>query len=105
MFLSRFIGLILVVVAAVVIAALVNVWWFTVVTAIVLIVATVTAVLLVLHNVSAPGWLGAAEEAELQDAGLVENETGLPKRRRRNERTAREVPIREPTLEGAKAHG
>lgn len=90
MFLIRFLGLILAVVAAVVVAALVNVWWLTVVAAIVLIVMTVMAVLLVLHNVSAPGWLGPAEEAELQSEGLVEGETGLPKRRRWNERRARE---------------
>jgi hypothetical protein len=90
MFPIRFVGLVLVVVAAVVVAALVNSWWVTVLAAAVLIAATVAGVLVILHYVSAPGWGGPSEEAELDDAGLVEAETGLPKRQRWNERTARQ---------------
>jgi hypothetical protein len=88
--LIRIIGLIAVVVAAVVVSALVAVWWVTLIAAAVLIAATVATVLLILHYTSAPDWLGPSEEAELQDAGLVEPETGLPKRRRWNEQAARE---------------
>lgn len=90
MFLIRFMGLVLVVVAAVVVAALVNTWWVTVIAALVLVGATIAGVLVLLHYVGSPGWLGPSEEAELEDAGLVEAETGLPKRSRWNETTARE---------------
>jgi hypothetical protein len=90
MLLIRFAVLVLAVVAAAVIAVLADVWWLSVLAVIVLFVLTIVAVLLVLHYAGAPEWLGAEEESELEDAGLVEPESGLPTRRRWNERRARE---------------
>jgi hypothetical protein len=52
-------------------------------------VLTVAAVLVVLHYTGAPDWLGGSEEEQLESAGLVELESGLPTRRRWNERQAR----------------
>jgi hypothetical protein len=39
-------------------------------------------------NTSGGEWLGPSEEAQRQDAGLVEPDTGLPSRRRWNARQA-----------------
>lgn len=90
MLLIRFLGLILIVVAAAVIAVLADVWWLSVIAVLVLIAMTGAAVLLLLHYTGTPAWLGPGEEAQLERAGLVEPETGMPKRRRWNERRARE---------------
>jgi hypothetical protein len=86
--LIRFAVLMLTVVAAAVVAVLADVWWLHVLAVLLLIALTAAAVLLTLHYAGTPDWLGPEEEQELQDAGLVEPETGLPTRRRWNERTA-----------------
>jgi hypothetical protein len=83
--LLRFAALVLAVVAAAVVAFLVNVWWVTVLAVLVLCALTAVAVLLVLHYTGAPDWLGPSDEAQLEDAGLVEAETGLPSRARWHE--------------------
>jgi hypothetical protein len=88
MLLIRFALLMLTVVAAAVVAVLADVWWLHVLAVLLLIALTAAAVVLTLHYVGAPDWLGPEEEEELQDAGLVEPETGLPTRRRWNRRTA-----------------
>jgi hypothetical protein len=90
MLLIRFLALILIVVAAAVIAVLADVLWLSIIAVLVLIAMTGAAVLLLLHYAGTPDWLGPGEEAKLEQAGLVEPETGLPKRRRWNERRARE---------------
>lgn len=89
MLLIRFLGLILLVVAGAVIAVVSDVWWLQVVSLLVLIAATCAAVVVLQHYTGSAGWLGPGEEAQLERAGLVEPETGLPKRRRWNERRAR----------------
>jgi hypothetical protein len=88
MLLIRFALLVLTVVAAAVVAVLADVWWLSVLAVLVLVALTVAAVLLTLHYLGTPAWLGPEEEAELERAELVEPETGLPKRRRWNERVA-----------------
>lgn len=90
MLLVRFVSFVLLVVAAVVVAAVANVWWVGVIAVIVLVGLTVATVLLVFHYTGAPDWLGPSEEAELEGEGLVEQETGLPTRRRWNQRQARQ---------------
>jgi hypothetical protein len=70
------------VVAAVVFVVLVDSWWAVALAAVVLVLATAAAVLWVLHYTSAGDWLAPSDEAQLQDAGLVDSDTGLPKRRR-----------------------
>jgi hypothetical protein len=98
MLLIRFGLLVLAVVAAAVIAILADVWWLAVLAVVLLIVLTAATVMLVLHYAGMPEWLGAEEEAELAEAGLVESESGLPKRRRfsraRAEEYAQEVSRR-----------
>lgn len=89
MILTRFITLVLVVVAAIAVAAVTGSWWIMVLALVVLVAALTVAVLLSMHYISATEWLGAAEEARLQDADLVEFETGLPSRGRFRERCAR----------------
>jgi hypothetical protein len=89
MLLLRFLGLILLVVAAAVIAVVADVWWLQVISVLVLIAATCVAVVVLQHYTGSAEWLGPGEEAQLESAGLVEPETGLPKRRRWNERRAR----------------
>jgi hypothetical protein len=88
MLLLRFTAMMLTVVAAAVVAVLADVWWLKLLAVLLLIALTASAVLLTLHYVGSPDWLGPQEGAELEAAGLVEPETGLPKRRRWNERTA-----------------
>jgi hypothetical protein len=88
MFLIRFGLLMLIVVAAAVVAVLASVWWLSALAVLVLVALTVAAVLLTLHYTGSPEWLGADAEAQLERADLVEPETGLPKRRRWNERVA-----------------
>ena len=90
MLLVRFLLLVLTVVAVAVIAVIADVWWLSLLAVIVLIAMTAAAVVLVQHYTSAPGWLGAGDEEQLERANLVEPETGLPKRRRWNERRAAE---------------
>jgi hypothetical protein len=90
LFLIRIVVLVLVVVAAIVVAVAVDTVWIAVLAVVVLIAATAATVLVVLHYAGTPDWLGAEAEAELERAGLVEEETGLPTRRRWNERVARE---------------
>jgi hypothetical protein len=89
MLLIRFLVLILVVVAVAVVAAIVNTWWIAVIAIVVLVAMTVATVLLVLHYTGAPDWLGPDENAQLESGGLVADETGLPTRRRWNDRQAR----------------
>jgi hypothetical protein len=88
--LIRFALLMLTVVAVAVVAVLADVWWLGVLAVLVLVALTIASVFLVLHYTGAPEWLGPGEEAQLESARLVEPETGLPTRRRWNERSARE---------------
>ena len=90
MFLIRFLLLVLTVVAVAVVAVVADTWWMGLIAVVVLIALTAASVLLAMHYMSAPGWLGASEEAQLDEDGLVEAETGLPTRRRWNARQARE---------------
>jgi hypothetical protein len=89
MLILRFLVLVLAVVAVAVVAAVTNVWWLGVIAVVVLVVLTAACVLLLVHYLGAPEWLGGSEEAQLETAGLVERESGLPIRRRWNERQAR----------------
>ena len=90
MLLLRIMLAVLVVVAAVVVAALADSALLGVLAILVALAATVATTLLMVHYLGAPSWLGPSEEAELEEAKLVEEETGLPTRRRWNERQARE---------------
>lgn len=90
MLLIRFTILVLAVVATIVVVALADVWWLAVLAAVVLVLMTVAVALLVFHYTGAAGWLGPSEEAQLEDEQLVEFDTGLPTRRRWNERQAGE---------------
>jgi hypothetical protein len=90
MLMLRFLVLVLAVVAVAVVAAVTDAVWLAAVAVAVLVALTVAAVLLILHYLGAPDWLGGSEEAQLESAGLVEPESGLPTRRRWNERQARE---------------
>jgi hypothetical protein len=78
------------VVAAVLLVAAAGEWWMLALAAAVLVVATVALFTHVMHYASASEWLGPGEEAQLQEAGLVESDTGLPKRRRWHAGRARE---------------
>jgi hypothetical protein len=90
MLLLRILLLVLVVVAAVVVAALADSGLLAALAVVVAIAATAATTLLMLHYLGAPSWLGAGPQDELERASLVEEETGLPTRRRWNERQARE---------------
>jgi hypothetical protein len=90
MLLVRFALLMLAVVVAAVVAVLADVWWLSVLAVIVLLVMTAASVAIVLRYTGMPGWLGPSEQAQLEDERLVDQETGLPTRRRWNEAQARE---------------
>src|SRR4051794_28249008 len=77
-------------VAVIVVAAIANAWWLTVLATLCLVALTIAAVLVIFHYTGAPDWLGPDDELQLEEANLVEAETGLPKRRRWNEQRARE---------------
>lgn len=89
MLILRFLALVLAVVAAAVVAGVTDSVWLTVVALVLLVALSAGAVLLVLHYLGSPDWLGGSEETQLADARLVEAESGLPTRRRWNERQAR----------------
>ena len=82
MLLVRFLVLVLAVVALIVLVALADAVW--------LAVLAIALGYFMAHYTGAPGWQGPSEEAQLQEAGLVEPDTGLPKRRRWNEARAAE---------------
>jgi hypothetical protein len=86
------------VVAAAVVAIVADVWWLAVLAVVLLVLLTIATVMLVLHYAGMPEWLGGEEEAQLEAAGLVEPESGLPKRARfsraRAEEYAQEVSRR-----------
>ena len=82
MLLLRFLLLVATVVAAIVLVAVAGEGWMLALAAAVLVLATVALFMHVMHYLSASGWLGPDEEAQLQEAGLVERDTGLPKRLR-----------------------
>jgi len=86
--LIRFLLLVLTVVAVAVVAVVADVWWLGLIAIVVLIALTIASVLLALHYMGAPDWLGPREQAKLEDERLVEAETGLPTRRRWNMRQA-----------------
>lgn len=73
---------------AIVLVAVAGEWWLVVLAAIVLLAATAALFSHMMHYTSAAEWLGPSEEAQLQDAGLVESDTGLPTRRRWDARQA-----------------
>jgi hypothetical protein len=89
MLILRFLLLVATVVAAIIAVAVAGEWWMLALAAVVLVVATVALFMYVMHYASASEWLGPGEEAQLQEAGLVESDTGLPKRRRWHARRAR----------------
>lgn len=90
MLLVRLALLVAAVVAAAIWLASADEWWVLVLAAVVHFLATVAAVVSVLHYTSAGEWLGPSEEAQLEEAGLVETDTGFPKRGRWNAGRARE---------------
>jgi hypothetical protein len=90
MLLIRFLLLVATVVAAIVLVAVGGEWWLVVLAAAVLLAATAALFRHLMHYTSATGWLGPSEEAQLQAAGLVESDTGLPKRQRWRPRRARD---------------
>jgi hypothetical protein len=90
MLIIRFLMLIATVVAAVIVVTVAGEWWALALAAVVLLVATAALFRLMLRYTSAAEWLGPSEEAQLQDADLVERDTGLPKRLRWHARRARE---------------
>jgi hypothetical protein len=90
MLIVRFLLLVAAVVAAIIAIAVTGAWWMMALAAVVLLGATAALVIVLMHYTSAAEWLGPSEEAQLQDAGLVERDTGLPKRQRWRARRARE---------------
>ena len=90
MLLIRLVLLIAAVLAATIWLASADEWWVLVLAATVHLAATIAMVAYTLHYTSAGEWLGPSEEAQLEEAGLVEAETGLPKRRRWNAQRSRE---------------
>jgi hypothetical protein len=90
MLLFRFLLLVATVVAAIVLVAVGGEWWLVVLAAAVLLAATTALFGHLMHYTSAAGWLGPSEEAQLQEAGLVERDTGLPKRLRWRAHRARQ---------------
>jgi hypothetical protein len=78
----RFLLLVATVVATIILVAVAGEWWMLALGTVVLVVATVALFMHVMHYASASGWLGPDAEAQLQEAGLVERDTGLPKRLR-----------------------
>jgi hypothetical protein len=89
MLLFRFLLLAAAVVAAIMLVAAAGEWWMLALAAVVLVVATVALFTHAMRYTSASEWQGPSEEARLQEAGLVERDTGLPKRRRWQARRAR----------------
>jgi hypothetical protein len=88
--LIRFALLVLAVVAAAVVAFVADAAWLLALALVLLVALTAGTVLLVVHYTGSPEWLGGEDQAELDRAGLVESESGLPKRRRYSERRAEE---------------
>jgi hypothetical protein len=88
MLIVRFLMLAAAVVAAIILVAVAGDWWLVALAAAVLLAATAALFRHLMHYTSAADWLGPSEEAQLQDAGLVESDTGLPKRRRWRARRA-----------------
>lgn len=82
MLLVRFVLLIAAVCAAVVLVATADEWWAFALAVVVLLVCLTEAMRLVLHYTGRAEWLGPSEEVQLQDANLVEYDTGQPKRDR-----------------------
>lgn len=89
MLLVRFLLTLLTAVAAAVTAVVVESWWLVAIALMFLIAATASLVITIQHYTATPEWLGDTNEAELQNAGLVEHETGLPTRHRWHARQAR----------------
>jgi hypothetical protein len=90
MLIVRFLSLVAAVVAAIVVVAVAGEWWLLALAAVALLIATAALFIDMRHYTSAAEWLGPSEEAQLQEAGLVESDTGLPKRRRWHAPRARE---------------
>jgi hypothetical protein len=90
MLIIRFLLLTAAVVAAIIVVALAGEWWLLAVAAAVLLAATAALFTHLMHYTSAAEWLGPSEEAQLQEAGLVESDTGLPKRQRWHAHRARD---------------
>jgi hypothetical protein len=89
MLIVRFTVLVLATVAAIVGVALADTWWSVVLATLVTLALLAQTVILIFHFLSASDNRPAAEEEVLEDAALVEAETGLPTRRRWNEHAAR----------------
>jgi hypothetical protein len=90
MLIVRFLSLVAAVVAAIVVVAVAGEWWVLALAAVALLIATAALFINMLHYTSAAEWLGPSEEAQLQEAGLVERDTGLPKRLRWRAHRARQ---------------
>jgi hypothetical protein len=85
MFLIRITATVLIAVGAAILAALVDTPWVTVLAVVIMVAGILASVLVTLHYSRSPEWLGSSEEAQLEEAGLVEAETGLPTRARWHE--------------------
>jgi hypothetical protein len=81
MLLVRFMLLMAAVCAAVGLVAAPDKWWVLALAVVVLLVCLAEAIRVVMHYTGRAEWLGPSEQ-QLEDAGLVEYDTGLPKRGR-----------------------
>ena len=88
MLLLRFIVLILASIAAIVAVAVFDVWWAVVLAVWLVIALLVTTMLQISHFLSASGNRTTADKEMLEEAGFVDDDTGLPTRRRWNEHAA-----------------
>jgi hypothetical protein len=87
MLLVRFTVLILIAIAAIVAVAILDTWWAVALAALVTLALLAQTAVLLFHYLSAGD--NDPDEDLLEAADLVEGETGLPTRRRWNERVAR----------------
>jgi hypothetical protein len=88
MLLIRFAVAVLLVAGAAVLALVADAWWLVLVAILLVIGFTLLTVAAVFRYAGVPEWLGAEDEAELEEAHLVEPETGLPKQERFSSRRA-----------------
>ena len=89
MLLVRFVILIFAAVAAIVGVAVFDTWWAVLVATLLLLALLATTIIQVFHFLSASGNRSAADEELLEAGGFVDDDSGLPTRRRWNEYAAR----------------
>ncbi|MFL5780316.1 MAG: hypothetical protein ACJ760_03295 [Thermoleophilaceae bacterium] len=90
MLLIRFMAYVALVVAAIIVVAISNAWWVLVLGVLALLAGLGLLIATLLRYASAADWAGPGEEVELESAGLVEADTGLPKRGRFDASKARD---------------